>query len=142
MDPSTSFVPTERSVVSGAGVQVTNTEISSDLLHQAFQEVAQQQGLGGVSVSQEVKLEPQPDVYNRMEQLLASGAVSGPLTPIQGLQEDKVKLEVPHVIPHLGGGAGPVLLVPSLQSLLPGPGLSAFLGLLASPSTTAFLALR
>ena len=116
MDPSPSFIPTERSVVSGAGVQVTSTEISSDLLHQAFQEVAQQQGLAGVSVSQEVKLEPQPDVYNRMEQLLASGAVSGPLTPIQGLQEDKVKLEVPHVIPHLGGGAGPVLLVPSLQS--------------------------
>ena len=103
-NPSNSFnlAPGDRSVVS---VTSGHAAISSDLLHQAFQEVPHHQ-------SQEVKLEPEPGpgtgVYNTMEQLMSST----PMQPLPDVTEAEVKVEVTHVAPHLGGGGGPVLLVP------------------------------
>ena len=103
-NPPNSFnlAPGDRSVVS---VTSGHAAISSDLLHQAFQEVAHHQ-------SQEVKLEPEPGpgtgVYNTMEQLMSST----PMQPLPDVTEAEVKVEVTHVAPHLGGGGGPVLLVP------------------------------
>ena len=107
-NPANSFnlTPGDRSVVS---VTSGHAAISSDLLHQAFQEVAHHQ-------SQEVKLEPEPGpgagVYNTMEQLMSSA----PMQPLPDVTEagvvPEVKVEVTHVAPHLGGGGGPVLLVP------------------------------
>ena len=108
-NPSNSFhlAPSDRSVVS---VSSDHAAISSDLLHQAFQEVAHHQ-------SQEVKLEPEPGpgagVFNTMEQLMA--ASTPPMQQLPNVTEagidTEVKVEVNHVAPHLSG-AGPVLLVP------------------------------
>ena len=107
-NPSNSFNlgPGDRSVVS------VSSGLGSDLLHQAFQEVSVAHHQGQ---EPPVKLEPEvSEVYNTMEQLMASA----PMTPIQPLPEagvDEVKVEVTHVAPHLGGGgAGPVLMVPTL----------------------------
>ena len=81
---SFNLTPGDRSVVS---VTSGHAAISSDLLHQAFQEVAHHQ-------SQEVKLEPEPGpgagVYNTMEQLMSSA----PMQPLPDVTEAAVVPEV------------------------------------------------
>merc|ERR1711860_6809 len=50
-------------------------------------------------------------VYNTMEQLMSSTPMQ-PLPDVTEAGVPEIKVEVTHVAPHLGGGGGPVLLVP------------------------------